>query len=369
VACLCFALLLLTKIYMAVLLLPLGVMVLLQGRSGGRTSIDGREGWLGSRKASPQQPGPVKSLRSTTPTPGAALAQAPWRPSRAVALAAATLAVLPAALWCVHALRTAAPDSPHAAHVYSCLQGNAAAYRPPDPLLRTFDFYRQMLDDLTGAILTPLGFALFLAGFLDKAWRRHAAWLLAMMILVALLPRKFYDMNYYHVAVLPPLCVVAGLGWKRVAERLRPGRTAAIGLMLVAIVLSLRYAARPAFVTPEEDRGVVAAGRAVQELTAPDEPVATMHGTTIDLVYYCNRPGWAIEAGAPELASALADCRRQGARYLVVAGTEAGGGRAAVPPAHVPVVQGGGFSVYRLEPDLAGTSRDYFPTFSVPAPS
>ncbi len=257
--------------------------------------------------------------------------------------------MIPAALWCTHALRTAAPNSPHRAHVYSSLQGNAQSYRPPDPLLWTADFYRQLLDDLTGVILTPLGFVLLVAGFLNRRWREHAVWLLAMGILVAALPRKFYEMNYYSMAVLPPLCVMAGLGWHVVAERLRPSRTATVGLLLVALVLSLRYAVKPAFVTPEEDRAVVAAGRAVQALTAQEEPVVTMHGATIDLLYYCNRPGWAIAPDTPELDCVLQQCRRQGARYLVVAGPEAISSRVPALEPHTPLLRGDGFCIYALK--------------------
>ena len=64
-------------------------------------------------------------------------------------------------------------------------------------------------------------------------------------------------------------------------------------LLVVCLVFSMRYAARPAFATPAEDRGVLAAAAAVQELTAEGEPVATLHGAGIDLLYYCNRRGWA----------------------------------------------------------------------------
>ncbi|OHB83385.1 MAG: hypothetical protein A2V98_12430 [Planctomycetes bacterium RBG_16_64_12] len=300
-ASLCFALLLLTKVYMLVLLLPLGAMV-------------------------------ARSRRRTF----------------ALAACAAGAAMLPATLWCLHAWRTAAPGSPRAMHVYSSLAGNAGSYRPPDPLLWTPDFYRQLLDDLTGVILTPVGFMLLTAGFLGSRWRRHAAWLLAMVILVAALPRKFYEMNYYYMAVLPPLCVVAGLGWQVVCERLRLGRTATLGLVLLALVLSMRYAVKPAFVTPEEDRAVVAAGRAVQELTAAEEPVATMHGATIDLLYYANRPGWAIAPDTPELEAVLEACRRQGARYLVVAGPEATRAEPGALHAYTPLARGEGYRIYSL---------------------
>ncbi len=336
-ACLSMALLLLTKVYMVVLLLPLGVMVVFRNRfARGADPEAAHDAAVDATAGSP---------RSTPANGGRGHA---GRPRRAVALVAAALAVLPVGLWCGHAIRTAAPGSPHAEHVYSCLQGNADAYRPPDPLLRKPDFYRQLLDDLTGVILTPLGFALLLAGFLDRRWRRHAAWLAAVVLLVLALPRKFYDMNYYYLAVLPPLCVMVGLGWQVVCQRLRPGRWARTALLFVALVLAMRYAAKPAFVTPWEDRGVVAAGRALEELTAAEEPVVTMHGTTIDVVYYTNRPGWVIPPDTPELAAVLDECRAQGARFLAVTGRADPLADEPLAETYPCVVWGKDFRVYQI---------------------
>jgi hypothetical protein len=208
--------------------------------------------------------------------------------------------------------------------------------------LGSTDFSRQLLDDLTGVVLTPVGFTLALAGLLDRRWREYAAWLLAVFVLLVALPLKFYEANYYYLAVLPPLCIMAGLGWGVIRTRARAGRTAAGMLLIVATGLSLRYAARSAFVTPKEDRSVPAAARAVQELTTPDEPLVTMHGTAIDLLYYCDRPGWALQAGGRHrLEAFLETCRRQGARYLVAVGRQ--------PPADLPpVAHGDGFRIYRL---------------------
>jgi hypothetical protein len=165
-----------------------------------------------------------------------------------------------------------------------------------------------------------VGFTLCLAGLLDRRWRQYAVWLLAMVLLTAALPRKFHEMNYYYMATLPPLCIMIGLGWQVIQRRLRPGRAAVAVLILVSIIFSLRYSVRPAFVTPDEDRGVLAAARAVRELTAEDEPVVTMHGTGIDLLYYCHRRGWAIDPNAPELEAVLENCRHQGARYVAIVG-------------------------------------------------
>ena len=311
---LCFALLLLTKVYLVLLLLPMAAMVLWPTR-------------FGPAEVEPQQPLPGRF----------------W-----LALVPVTVAVIPVVLWCVHAIRTAAPGSPYAEHIYSCLQGNASSYRPPDPLLFTGDFYRQALDDLTTVILTPVGFALFLAGFFNRSWIRYLPWLVAMVLLVLALPRKFHEMNYYYMAVLPPLCIMVGLGWQVVCERIRPGRLAVTGLFLVALVFSLRYAAKPAYHTPAEDRAVVTAGEAIQKLTPREEPVVTMHGTSITLLYYCNRPGWFIEPDAQDLENRLKSSRDQGARYLVAAGPEGEDDRLDDRVGSRPIEVGDGYRIYAL---------------------
>jgi len=165
------------------------------------------------------------------------------------------------------------------------------------------------------------------------------------------MPVKFFKANYYYVALLPPFCILAGLGWQVLQERLPWSRRAVVGLLAIWVVFSLRYSVRPAFVTPEEDRAVVAAGLATEKLTAPDEPIVTMHGDAIDLLYYCNRPGWAIPPDVPDLADVLRSFSRQGARYLVVvspaSATIATRGQTALASLE-PAARGEGYAVYRL---------------------
>jgi hypothetical protein len=205
------------------------------------------------------------------------------------------------------------------------------------------------LDDVSGVVLTPVGVALCLAGLLDRRWRRYGPWLAAVAILIALLPRKFYEMNYYHLAVLPPLCLLVGLGGQVVYERLGLSRRAVGLLLAVALLFSLRYALGPVLGDAAEDRAVVAAGRAIQARTTAEEPVVTMHGTTIDLLYYCRRPGWAVALDTPDLATVLENHRRQGARYLVVAGAEARQFRAGRFARWDPVERGADFAIYALK--------------------
>ena len=178
------------------------------------------------------------------------------------------VAIVPAAVWYGHAMRISADDHPLSVSVFYSVRDGAAAHLPPHPLLFTPDFYRQVFDDLSTVVLTPVALMLPLVGLLDRSWRRWAAWLAAVAILIVALPRKFYEMNYYYLVILPPLCILAGLGWRRIVRRLRLGRVAIAAVLLLGLAASIRYAARPAWVTPEEDRHVLAAARAVQSLVA-----------------------------------------------------------------------------------------------------
>ncbi len=248
-----------------------------------------------------------------------AFGQAVWR-ARGMFFAASVLAMIPAGIWYAHAYATGQPDSPLAHRVYYSVRNSAAVHALPSPLLRSPEFYVRMLDDLSGPVLTPVGCALLLASLLTGCWRTYGAWLAAAALLVLALPLKFYEMNYYWMAVLPPLCVLAGVGWEAIHSRFCPSRMAVLGLVLLLAVWSLRYSARPAFVTPGEDRQVVAAGHELQRMAGPDDRVVTMHGSCIDLLYYCNRPGWAVDPGTKDLPAVLDECRRNGARWLVLVG-------------------------------------------------
>lgn len=249
--------------------------------------------------------------------PMAAMAwRAAW-PKKLLGASAVAAALVPAGVWYGHA--AAAPGSPEANRVYYSVRTSAEVHRPPHPLLGSMRFYGRVVGDLCGVVLTPLGFALLIVGLLNGAWRRHAVWLAACLVLIVVLPRKFYEMNYYWMAVLPALAVLAGLGGQLVAERFRPGRMATAGALVLGLLLAARYTVGPMFKTAEEDRGVVAAGRAVERFTQPEERVITMHGSTIDLLYYCRRPGWAIDTADPRT---IAACVEQGARVLAIAGAE-----------------------------------------------
>ncbi len=325
------ALLLLTKIYMLVLLLPLAAM-LVRGNSVTLSEAKGLGRGRGRFFA---------ALRMTDVALGTTRVTRMTRGTLIVSALALLAAIVPAAAWLAHVWRLSDPAGPDAASIYYSLRHSADAHGFPHPLLSTSGFYLKAIRDLGGMALTPIGLALAAVGVFHCGARRHWAWLLSMAVLVVVMPRKFHEMNYYYLVILPPLCVLAGLGWQVIAERFKPSPRWAVIVLIAGACLALRLAWKPAFVTPEEDRSVVAAAAAARELTSPDEPVATLHGTTLDLLYYCDRPGWALSCEKSDLAERLAQCRQQGARYLVVAGVERLDGRAQQTVGALEIIQRG----------------------------
>ena len=274
------------------------------------------------------------------------------RVGRALTLAVAILlSSLPAAVWYYDAMRISDADSGLSHRLFYSVRQSSEVHRWPHPLLFDAAFYRELLIDLCTVTLTPVGFVLLLCGFLNPTWRRGLPWLIGMAVLVIALPLKFHEMNYYYVVVLPPLCVLTGLGWEWIQTRARLNAMPTAALVSLALAFSLRYSFKPAFVTPLEDRGVVAAGRAMQALAGSEEPVVTMHGSTIDLLYYCNRPGWALPPGSRSLEGKLAEYADQGARYLAVANLDQLSKYPAVGEVlkSLPVARSGeDFRIYRL---------------------
>ncbi|HWB12852.1 MAG TPA: glycosyltransferase family 39 protein [Pirellulales bacterium] len=304
------AALLCTKIYMAVLLLPMAALA--RQKTAG-VPINERRRWL---------------LGS---------------------VGLAVLGLAPALCWCAMTLYLATADDP--THVYYSLYRSGAAQKESFSLLWSGGFYFRLLCDLAGAGATPVGLVLAALGMISSAARRHVAWLSAMALLVIVLPGKFFELRYYTLVLVPALAVLAGLGWERLADRVsRPGVAGAICLLLGA-GCSLVLSVAPAFSTPSEDRAVTAAAAAARKMLAPTEPVATLHGAGCDLLYYCDRPGWALSTNDRQLAEKLDTCRQQGARLLVVADLpSADHGPAVRILATLPIVrEGDDYRIYRLQ--------------------
>jgi len=324
------SILFLTKIYMLVLIAPLAALAATRSPD---------ESLSGCRK-------PNEPARIIDP-------QAKRTARLVVFVTVAALAALPALLWCFFVMRDSAPGSATAASIFYSLRGSVGANELPHPLLASRGFYSAVARDLATVTLTPLGAVLALVGLAHSAWRRHFVWLAVSAMLIVLLPRKFHEMNYYFLVILPPLALLVGLGWEVVCRRLALRRLGTAAVVSLAMAISLRYAWHPVLRTLPQDRSVVAAAAELRRRAGAGEPVVTMHGSTLDLLYYCDRRGWALAPEQSDLLGKLTRCRRQGARWLVVAGLARSDGsptcRAALT-SFSTAVEGDDFRIYDMSP-------------------
>lgn len=220
----------------------------------------------------------------------------------------------------------------------------------PHPLLRSPAFYRDLVDLVALRVLTPVGLTLAVLGLTTSAGRRAWPWLVVVTVLVVALPRKFTELIYYWLVVMPPLCLWMGLGWRQLV-RSTPSVQSAIAVGLVWLVLSLRFGLAAAYTDHPEDRGVLPAAAAIQSLTEAEEPILVLHGTAPDLLYYCNRPGHLWPDRSDDPAALLADHARSGVRFFVVADLDWLTQRPKLSAifADLPIVESGDdWRIYRL---------------------
>jgi hypothetical protein len=85
-----------------------------------------------------------------------------------------------------------------------------------------------------------------------------------------------------------------------------------------------------------------------------------MHGSTIDLLYYCNRPGWAIASDQTDLATKLAEVQRQGANLFVVCNLrdlDANQKAADILSSLATIAEGDDYRIYRLGRPVVRSER------------
>jgi 4-amino-4-deoxy-L-arabinose transferase-like glycosyltransferase len=230
-------------------------------------------------------------------------------------------AAIPCAVWVWQVWLLAGPQSLERGHVYYSLFSSAAEHRFPHPMLATPSFYARQAIDLLTVVLTPVGALLACLGLRHVRWRTWWPLAAVMLGLMLLMPRKFFEMNYYHLLFLPAWAGVVGLGWRSLSESLKARRWVAPVILLATLAFSARYSLRPAFNTPMEDRSVLAAADALQALAGPDDRIVTAHGATLDLLYYCDRRGWSLPLNSEDFSVHLQQRAAEGARWFVIADT------------------------------------------------
>lgn len=321
----------------------------------GRWSDGGSRGWLIVGAAALAAAALTKIYLAVLLLPLLALATGGldrWRAWWTAAALAASLA--PAIAWCGYAWHVSAPGGPDAGRIYYSLRDSRQAHAWPSPRLAEAAFYMGAARDLSTLALTPIGAALALVGMAAAVDRRQIpllAWLASMLLLVVLLPAKFQVMNYYWLVVLPPWAMAAGVGWETLLARWPATPALRVAVFASLPLIGLTLAARSAFVTPPEDRSVVAAAEAARRLAPRGRPIVASHGSCPDLLYYCDRRGWAIPADAPDFDAQLREAIDAGARLLVTCGQDEP--RRNEPPpglSAAPIEQGPGFAIWQLSP-------------------
>jgi 4-amino-4-deoxy-L-arabinose transferase-like glycosyltransferase len=252
-------------------------------------------------------------------------------------LFALILSVSATALWyCLMARASGNNNLETAQHVYFSLQKTWDSHPFPHPLLHSPSFYKGLLDDLSGIVLTPIGFTFLFFALPHASDKRYQLWFSAAILLWIVMPRKFHEMNYYWMSILPFFCTQSGIGIAKVTRLLIKARRDYVRLLCVLIIVwfafSIRYSLTPAFTTPLEDQSVLRAGNSVIRNTNKNDRIVTVHGSGIDLLYYCNRPGWALDldAAVPDIENHLSETQgpftailktyiQQGASHLIVA--------------------------------------------------
>lgn len=209
----------------------------------------------------------------------------------------------------------------------SPVYGRASEYHPetradvhgiPHSLLADPSYFVGVLGNLATVTLTPLGLLLAVVGLTDRRARWLLPWFGLSCGLLFLLPLKFHVANYYYLNLLAPAALLVGLGWQSAVERFAPSAKLTTALVACSLLIAARYAIGPTWRVHEEDRAVLAAAEELQALAAVEEPVATLHGSTLDLLYYCDRRGWALDAGDQHAELRLQLAVEHGAKRLVV---------------------------------------------------
>ncbi|MFQ5445094.1 MAG: hypothetical protein ACE5EK_10810, partial [Nitrospinales bacterium] len=112
-----------------------------------------------------------------------------------------------------------------------------------------YAFYKNIFSWVSGLILTPVGFTMFLLGLWIKTEKSGDVflncWLIGMLVFNLLLPLHAYTHEYYHLPLLLPASMVIGKTWWFLFENQdSPGKKIfektsfkALGLLVVAVMI------------------------------------------------------------------------------------------------------------------------------------
>ncbi|MDD5085090.1 MAG: glycosyltransferase family 39 protein [Candidatus Omnitrophica bacterium] len=169
--------------------------------------------------------------------------------------------------------------------------------------LSSFNFYKTLLDYVSGIDFTPLGFVALIAGIVAMAGRPRYergffyAWLGTVILFFLILPQKVMDHNFYTLHLIPVGSVFAALSFSELLTLefwgvRRTKVVLSIGAIGIFLLLSFRYTLHPLRVISPESMNVQKAAEEIRRITGEDDRIIAARGAAGDLLYYCDRKGW-----------------------------------------------------------------------------
>jgi len=162
------------------------------------------------------------------------------------------------------------------------------------------EYHQKLFDTLAGVALTPIGFTLFIVGFIlsFKDWKHYGifiAWVIGFWGSSLLIPRKLIDHNFYLLHFFVAAAPLIAFSALKIVDHFP--KTSARNLYIGSFVVlsffsSMRYALHPAFKTPAEDAHLLEIAGRVHKVTDPNSRIAVQG--THPLLYYADRYGWPL---------------------------------------------------------------------------
>ena len=221
------------------------------------------------------------------------------------------------------------------------------------PLLLSLSYYLKIFDIVSGHMLTPLVFPLFILGVYlakeaGKSFWVALSYLLSGFLIAILSPQKVMEQDFYLALGLPFLSIFGAVGSAAIWQTFGLKRNVKFTFFILFFyfLVSSRYFLNPIFKGSENINTILEAAAVVQRETDPNDFLIVAGNDTNLLGYYIDRPYWPLNfnlidkplllyhkmfrymgnspAEVDELEKARKDVlswfellRKKGARYLV----------------------------------------------------
>jgi len=178
-------------------------------------------------------------------------------------------------------------------------------------------FYNNYLLRLSGIVLTPIGFTLFILGVFQKVKSRREYvfhfWLLSILIYFIVLARGNWIHDYYQLPLVPVAAIFMGKALAMLLGVKQERKIGVFALLAVTLLMSVSIFLPPLY---KIDDAQHEAGPAIDKLTPKGALIIAGDGYAPTLLYYANRKGWLIapEEWTPHKIETL---KEQGANYFV----------------------------------------------------